>query len=879
MRNLKRVFSLMMMVAMLCSVMVIGSSAAYKDFTDKDKITHPAAVETLVSLGIINGKEDGSYYDPAGSLTRGEAAKLTCVVLNGGKTPVLGNPDSVSYKDTVDNWASPYIEYCTSLGIVAGDGKGYFHPNDMVTASQLSKMLLVALGYDASYEGLVGNSWSAKTDALANQNGLYDELSSLITSNVLNRDDAAQIIYNILDESLVYYPSTSGGVTSKAVPTGETVLQRYFNASEVEGYVEANDVFALAGSKCAAGKTRIQVATVNGEAKSASDTYTVNTSNDLVGQKVSLYVKNYGKTTATVVGSPVVSSDNKVATTCTSYSTTTKLDKFLDDNDLSLSSATAYSENGAKASSTADESAILGKMGNGVETRFMDNNGDGTVDYVLFTKYALSKITSYSTSSETLALTGVSGSIDFDDVADYASYAKGDYVLYVNYNGTYYLSAVETVSGTPTMYTSGKKLVIDGTQYAASNLENKTNNALKDYKNDSSYVNNSATFYLDSQGNIIATGDYVEATQNYALILASNAEMGAFGDYTGSIKLLKDDGSVSAYTVNLSASATKYLNYKDGILDYTAGQTAQTVDNTHSSSSVKQTAMASMLSNGLNGNTTTIPGKGNALEGMIVTYTMNSDGTVTIAPTTAYDKGKAISTPAVKGTASYDYDSKTVVANSNTLYFFSNGDTTSVVKGLSNLPSTASNSNVKFIAYSQSGSSYVAKAVYVSGTSSTASEDYVYVISGPDYYTNDKGEEVYDYTVAYSDGTTGKVSVLNKSDIAKGQVYSLSYENGYAVLDDTDSNITDSNIYDTADVTYAGNGTIQFKYTNKKDAKTYAKTLSVASDVTVVSVQDAADSLNNVTTDTVDSISAGAKISVTIDDNQIQHIYIIDYNA
>ena len=147
MRNLKRVLGLALAAVMVMSMMVVGASAAsYDDFSDKDEIVNKEAVQMLVELGVINGKDDGSY-DPTGIVTRAEMAKMICVVLNGGKDPSLGSTVTNSYTDTVGHWAAGYIEYCTQLGIVAGKGDGTFAPNDTVTATEASKMLLVALGY------------------------------------------------------------------------------------------------------------------------------------------------------------------------------------------------------------------------------------------------------------------------------------------------------------------------------------------------------------------------------------------------------------------------------------------------------------------------------------------------------------------------------------------------------------------------------------------------------------------------------------------------------------------------------------------------------------------------------------------------------------
>ena len=132
MRNLKRALSLVMAAAMLIGMMVVSASAAdnYEDFTDKDEIKNTEAVATMVSLGVINGKEDGSYFDPTGIVTRAEMAKLIAVSLNGGKDPVLGSGASTTqFSDTKGNWAEAYIAYCANLGIINGRGDGTFGPN------------------------------------------------------------------------------------------------------------------------------------------------------------------------------------------------------------------------------------------------------------------------------------------------------------------------------------------------------------------------------------------------------------------------------------------------------------------------------------------------------------------------------------------------------------------------------------------------------------------------------------------------------------------------------------------------------------------------------------------------------------------------------
>ena len=82
MRNLKRALSLALAAIMLIGMMVVSASAvSYNDLTDKDEIVNKDAVSMLVSLGIIEGKPDGSY-GPTENVDRAQMAKMLSVIMN-----------------------------------------------------------------------------------------------------------------------------------------------------------------------------------------------------------------------------------------------------------------------------------------------------------------------------------------------------------------------------------------------------------------------------------------------------------------------------------------------------------------------------------------------------------------------------------------------------------------------------------------------------------------------------------------------------------------------------------------------------------------------------------------------------------------------------
>ena len=233
----KKVLSLVLCVAMLLSVMVMGTGAA---FTDQDEIQNAEAVDMTSALGIIDGYEDGSFQ-PAENIERGEAAKMISAMLNGGRDSVQETTES-SYNDVLgsaDAWANKYIEYCTARGIVSGVGGDRFAPASNVTGTQLAKMLLVSLGYDADKEGYQGtNMWSVNVNTDAVAAGLYAGIETIDMSAPLSRDDAAQMIWNALQaKTVVYLTDSTGAIEFQST----TLLDKVYGAATVTGIMTAID--------------------------------------------------------------------------------------------------------------------------------------------------------------------------------------------------------------------------------------------------------------------------------------------------------------------------------------------------------------------------------------------------------------------------------------------------------------------------------------------------------------------------------------------------------------------------------------------------------------------------------------------------------------
>ena len=589
MNNLKRVLSLGLTGAMLSGMMLVGASAAdVKDFSDASEIKNQEAVTTMVALNVIAGKDTGAF-DPSATVTRAEMAKMITIMLNGGKEPVLSTNATPAYSDIGGHWAQKYIEYCSKNGIIAGQGDGTFNPDGTVTGSQAAKMALVALGYDSNVFNFTGIDWEVNVNSTANapESDLYDDLSGINPSEGMTRDNAAQLLYNALDARVMdrNYDSvaSSGEVTYKYALSNVTMMEKKFDAVKVEGIVVANEAATLGtttknsdniviGNALDAERTRITVTnygTGNGEQNSFNGSLTLKASTGVseLGQKVNVYVKNGSSTTkADILGTVIVSADNTVVVDHSGDS----IADVADDNDLKLASgyavytdyATSLSTSGNigshKVSGVDTACTIEDDTKNyvyaGVTKTLIDNDDDGEAEYVFLNNYVLGYVSKYSTKDDgSISVVADGVTYNFDDKKDVVGFddvAREDYVLASVYGGKLHLTKPETVTGDLTAYASGS-LTVEGEKYDISKATTITTgsyalNAANGYGS-STTIDTEATFYLDANGRVVASGDAEEAAYKYALGWGAS-KGGSIDD--NKVKMTTEDGTTKTYVIN-----------------------------------------------------------------------------------------------------------------------------------------------------------------------------------------------------------------------------------------------------------------------------------------------------------------------------------------
>ena len=215
---------------------------------------------------------------------------------------------------------------------------------------------------------------------------------------------------------------------------------------------------------------------------------------------------------------------------------------------------------------------------NGVDVEVIDNNDDGTAEYVLYTVETLSEVSRYSEKNETISFyqptltnkglpTGDAETTtrDFDDVVFEGEVAVDDLILYVEYGGRTYVKLAEIVTDMMNRVDRDRNnelyITLDnGEEYRQSYIPDAAamvdvdlthfdiDNAKKDIGFDTLY-----DFVLDSAGYVVAVRPAEEVVTNYALVLSSAWTQNALTK-SGEITVLMADGTEGTYDINWKKS-------------------------------------------------------------------------------------------------------------------------------------------------------------------------------------------------------------------------------------------------------------------------------------------------------------------------------------
>ena len=547
---MKKFLSLVLALVMTMSLVTVSAGA--KDFTDNSKINYKEAVDVMSAVKVIDGYTDGSF-NPTNTLTRGAAAKIICNLILGPTTAAALVADAAPYKDVpTTNTFAGYIAYCAKEGIISGYADGTFRPAASLSGSAFMKMLLGAMGYDATTEGYTGNNWSINVAKRALNIGLDDGLIGDFNGvKAVNREEACLYALNTLQATMVEYENNNSVTVNGITFTNKSAAKDMENKAEVQTIKDDG---------------KMQFAE-----KYFTDLklYTKNMTDDF-GRPA-----NQWKVKSKEVGTYAKTADLTYTDEVKGKTVYADLGKGkIDHEDIELV------VNGAPASDSLDSAFALNKnsdkkvggKGTLTEVYFEENGDDKTVTIVEIETYLAQVNGDYDKDDEELDITfeesdvpSVDTTLSLDDLSNLADFEDEDYVLVTiafdadkGKDGEHYVASItkaEKVTATVTSYTKNDSVTAGGTKYSYNATYNEGNGPVK------YVIKDEYDLYLDTYGNVIYT-DGVSADDNVVYISQAVKD----GKLTGSkvvAAALFLDGSYKEITLNKDEDGDKFKDYTE----------------------------------------------------------------------------------------------------------------------------------------------------------------------------------------------------------------------------------------------------------------------------------------------------------------------------
>ena len=536
---MKKLLALVLALVMTMSLVTI-SNAAYSDKADIDL---KEAVDVLSAVGVFEGS-DGKF-DPKANLTREQAAKLVAYLQLGQKSAdalVGGN----KFTDVAANrWSAGYVDYCATTGVVAGVGNGQFNPTGSLTALQFGKMLLVCLGYDADSEGLTGADWQINTSKLMTSAKLLKGLDSVKATEVITREQAAQMMLNALKAPTVEYDTKGSTIIINGAVIGIGGSKAtYVTATVAEDSTVKN-----------IGKTQL----------TNSNEYTVE-----LGEKLFSNLKL--NSTADAFMRPATKWTLKAETIGTyadtpdlTYTAGTKIGTIYSDlglsDGISKKNVTEYVDGDYAGAFAYD--IVKGSKdkvgGNGVLLNVYYNDDAETITFVEVNTYIGKVTAAYPDTTTKDAYVKIKNMDGYSCPGagkefETESFKKNDVVAYTysakdGENSIQSMALAEKVTGAMSTYTISGNVTVGGTKYDANKMSVST------VKDTVAAVDkgDDVTIYLDANGYVL----YVDADADvkYAVVLNYKTGVGDLNDETKA-KLLFTDGTTKTVKVALAGSLT-----------------------------------------------------------------------------------------------------------------------------------------------------------------------------------------------------------------------------------------------------------------------------------------------------------------------------------
>lgn len=258
--RLKTIICLLVLVVFMGNVGGGVSASSSTLFADvQNNYWAKKEIEYLYSKKIINGYEEknAQYFKPEAQVTRAQAAKMIMVALDQEEKKTKYS----SFEDVpTKHWASGWIEQANQMGIMSGNEKGLFNPEESLTRAQMSKILAKAFGLDISaaeekeivFNDIKPNFWAATFinalyyNGISNGSGNYFKPNEKITrshfsvfiSRAINEDFRVPLLGSATSYGKVTVSSLNvrSAPNSSSTVLGKLKLGETVTVHEINGY-------------------------------------------------------------------------------------------------------------------------------------------------------------------------------------------------------------------------------------------------------------------------------------------------------------------------------------------------------------------------------------------------------------------------------------------------------------------------------------------------------------------------------------------------------------------------------------------------------------------------------------------------------------------
>ena len=145
----RKVFSLILALAMAVSLFTAGVNAASLSYSDTAGHWAESAIERWSGYGIVQGSN--GRFDPNGRLTCAQLATILANLLH------LPEASDAGFTDNLPGaWYYDAINRCAAVGILNGNGNGTVTPEAFIARERAMVMLARALGFAAERDNILG---------------------------------------------------------------------------------------------------------------------------------------------------------------------------------------------------------------------------------------------------------------------------------------------------------------------------------------------------------------------------------------------------------------------------------------------------------------------------------------------------------------------------------------------------------------------------------------------------------------------------------------------------------------------------------------------------------------------------------------------------